>query len=187
MKRPIPIRIGLFFGRSARFVAKNERDSEMSVLAQAKERHSRPHGPEPRRNGLFGSTRRLSCALYRVIAPFPIKPRLAFGGPKLCALVSVPRHVSNQSVYEENTTTATVMVFFLVRVTGFEPAASWSRTKRTTKLCHTRKTTMIILCLVVFGKCFGRIDVLMKRKRQVALAVFCLISILFHVFKGIGD
>ena len=25
----------------------------------------------------------------------------------------------------------------LVGVTGFEPAASWSRTKRTTKLCHT--------------------------------------------------
>ena len=26
---------------------------------------------------------------------------------------------------------------FLVGVTGFEPTASWSRTKRTTKLCHT--------------------------------------------------
>ncbi len=26
---------------------------------------------------------------------------------------------------------------FLVGVTGFEPMASWSRTKRTTKLCHT--------------------------------------------------
>ena len=25
----------------------------------------------------------------------------------------------------------------LVGVTGFEPATSWSRTKRTTKLCHT--------------------------------------------------
>ena len=25
----------------------------------------------------------------------------------------------------------------MVGVTGFEPAASWSRTKRTTKLCHT--------------------------------------------------
>ena len=28
-------------------------------------------------------------------------------------------------------------MFVLVGVTGFEPAASWSRTKRTTKLCHT--------------------------------------------------
>ena len=28
-------------------------------------------------------------------------------------------------------------VIFLVGVTGFEPMASWSRTKRTTKLCHT--------------------------------------------------
>ena len=28
-------------------------------------------------------------------------------------------------------------MFSLVGVTGFEPAASWSRTKRTTKLCHT--------------------------------------------------
>ena len=27
--------------------------------------------------------------------------------------------------------------YLLVGVTGFEPAASWSRTKRTTKLCHT--------------------------------------------------
>ncbi len=26
---------------------------------------------------------------------------------------------------------------YVVGVTGFEPAASWSRTKRTTKLCHT--------------------------------------------------
>ena len=26
---------------------------------------------------------------------------------------------------------------FLVGVTGFEPTTSWSRTKRTTKLCHT--------------------------------------------------
>ena len=25
----------------------------------------------------------------------------------------------------------------MVGVTGFEPMASWSRTKRTTKLCHT--------------------------------------------------
>ena len=38
----------------------------MSVLAQAKERHSRTLGPEPRCNGLFGSTRRLSCALYTI-------------------------------------------------------------------------------------------------------------------------
>ena len=28
-------------------------------------------------------------------------------------------------------------MYILVGVTGFEPAASWSRTKRTTKLCHT--------------------------------------------------
>ena len=28
-------------------------------------------------------------------------------------------------------------MLLLVGVTGFEPAASWSRTKRTTKLCHT--------------------------------------------------
>ena len=28
-------------------------------------------------------------------------------------------------------------IFALVGVTGFEPTTSWSRTKRTTKLCHT--------------------------------------------------
>ena len=32
---------------------------------------------------------------------------------------------------------------FLVGVTGFEPAASWSRTMRTTKLCHTPIDTKI--------------------------------------------
>ena len=32
----------------------------------------------------------------------------------------------------------------LVGVTGFEPAASWSRTKRTTKLCHTPFQTQIV-------------------------------------------
>lgn len=46
-------------------------------------------------------------------------------------------------------------------MTGFEPAASWSRTKRTTKLCHTpicgskRKSHFITaktICQVVFAK-----------------------------------
>lgn len=30
-----------------------------------------------------------------------------------------------------------VSVFIVVEVTGFEPAASWSQTKRSTKLSHT--------------------------------------------------
>ena len=33
------------------------------------------------------------------------------------------------------------MVTYLVGVPGFEPGASWSRTKRDTKLRHTPKTT----------------------------------------------
>ena len=33
---------------------------------------------------------------------------------------------------------------FLVRVTGFEPTASWTRTKRDTKLRHTRIVYSII-------------------------------------------
>ena len=41
---------------------------------------------------------------------------------------------------------------FLVEVTGFEPAASWSRTKRTTKLCHTSLFNFIF---VRIGDGFG--------------------------------
>ena len=138
---------------------RRERNSEMSVLAQANERHPRPLGPEPRRNALFGSTRKLSCALYRVIAPSPIKPNLGFWGPlNYVRLLRSQASIQTNPSMKKNTTTAKVMVFFLVRVTGFEPAASWSRTKRTTKLCHTRKTTMIILGLLLFCKCFGWID-----------------------------
>ena len=33
-------------------------------------------------------------------------------------------------------------MYILVGVTGFEPAASWSRTKRTTKLCHTPRLNL---------------------------------------------
>ena len=32
----------------------------------------------------------------------------------------------------------------MVGVTGLEPAASWSRTKRTTKLCHTPAERIIL-------------------------------------------
>ena len=52
----------------------------------------------------------------------------------------------------------------LVGVTGLEPAASWSRTKRTTKLCHTplfqpcKYSTFHLFCQVFFGKkSLGRI------------------------------
>ena len=42
----------------------------------------------------------------------------------------------------------------MVGVTGFEPAASWSRTKRTTKLCHT---PMVIFSLFsVSGQTCGQ-------------------------------
>ena len=45
----------------------------------------------------------------------------------------------------------------LVGVTGLEPAASWSRTKRTTKLCHTpfRYCISILYPFCRFGKCFS--------------------------------
>ncbi len=35
------------------------------------------------------------------------------------------------------------MPFLLVGVTGLEPAASWSRTKRTTKLCNTPQRLLL--------------------------------------------
>ena len=39
-------------------------------------------------------------------------------------------------------------ILVLVGVTGFEPAASWSRTKRTTKLCHTPRKVTVIFCFL---------------------------------------
>ena len=44
--------------------------------------------------------------------------------------------------------------FVLVGVARLELAASWSRTKRATKLRYTPTTKLIILCLLGFGKCF---------------------------------
>ena len=42
----------------------------------------------------------------------------------------------------------------VVGVARLELAASWSRTKRATKLRYTPTTKLIILCLLGFGKCF---------------------------------
>ena len=50
------------------------------------------------------------------------------------------------------------LAYFLVGVTGLEPAASWSRTKRATKL---RYTPSLYFCNAIlypfsrFGKCFA--------------------------------
>ena len=42
---------------------------------------------------------------------------------------------------------------FMVGVSGFEPEASWTRTKRDTKLRHTPIDQIIIMRIVSFVKC----------------------------------
>ncbi len=42
----------------------------------------------------------------------------------------------------------------MVGVAGLEPAASWSRTKRDTKLRHTPATFVIIPTYLMFVKCY---------------------------------
>ena len=42
--------------------------------------------------------------------------------------------------------------FFLVGVSGFEPEASWTRTKRDTKLRHTPLSQVIIMKIAAFVK-----------------------------------
>ena len=173
----------------------------MSVLAQTNERHKRPLGPEPRRNALFGSTRKLSCALYRVIAPSPIKPNLGFWGPlNYVRLFRSQASIQTNPSMKKNTTTAKVMVFlvyarqhiavaiqpalwcFAPLLTAMSTAFANIKCKRLCWLhlwsewrdlnsrplgpepsalpnCATpRKTTMIILGLLLFCKCFGWID-----------------------------
>ena len=44
---------------------------------------------------------------------------------------------SQENLAEKEKPPENFPVVFMVGVTGFEPMASWSRTKRTTKLCHT--------------------------------------------------
>ena len=46
-------------------------------------------------------------------------------------------------------------VYFLVGVTGLEPAASWSRTMRATKLRYTPKNASILYCFFLFCKRFS--------------------------------
>ena len=66
----------------------------------------------------------------------------------------------------------------VVGVARLELAASWSRTKRATKLRYTPTTKLIILCLLGFGKCFqSRGDCIAKRKTAMKIAVFCVLIV----------
>ena len=53
----------------------------------------------------------------------------------------------------KNPVTTDVVAGFLVGVSGFEPEASWTRTKRDTKLRHTPITENIILKFPPIVKC----------------------------------
>ena len=50
----------------------------------------------------------------------------------------------------------------MVGVAGLEPAASWSRTKRDTKLRHTPATFVIIPTYLMFVKCYFQRGVYFK-------------------------
>ena len=68
----------------------------------------------------------------------------------------------------------------LVGVTGFEPAASWSRTKRTTKLCHTPIVSYncCISDLLFAAPCdwWGN-----RTAEQIWFCVFCLSYVIWYV------
>ena len=62
--------------------------------------------------------------------------------------------VKPNSQQNKNPCKLSVYKDFLVGVTGFEPAASWSRTKRSTELSHTPKTYPIqLICSPPKGEC----------------------------------
>ena len=61
-----------------------------------------------------------------------------FEGCKKVAKKSGPNRVFVQHI-QKNTGNRSISGFFLVEVTGFEPATFWSRTKRATKLRYTSK------------------------------------------------
>ena len=78
-----------------------------------------------------------------------IKPLFCYGRSdgiqnlytKLRAILVVD---SNGTVrYRHKKAEASSLCFFMVGVTGFEPTTSWSRTKRTTKLCHTPRNKIV--------------------------------------------
>ena len=85
---------------------------------------------------------------------------------------------------------------FLVGVTGFEPAASWSRTKRSTELSHTPKTRGHCsikrpACQPFFGEmrrspgggAFPRARGFSRRKHHTSVTV-CRLSQRAGLFKG---
>ncbi len=66
----------------------------------------------------------------------------------VCGLVPafrIPKKIKNPA-------TTDVVTEFLVGVSGFEPEASWTRTKRDTKLRHTPLSPIIIMKFPCFVK-----------------------------------
>ena len=66
-------------------------------------------------------------------------PRAKNCSPALnfCTSVRTGAVLSNPSIQKKKVSIADAMLTFLVGVSGFEPEASWTRTKRDTKLRHT--------------------------------------------------
>ena len=67
---------------------------------------------------------------------------------------------------------------FLVEVTGLEPTASWSRTKRATKLRYTSMTFCIIQHIYFFFNCLKPLFCNFIQNGASCLAPFFLISII---------
>ena len=75
---------------------------------------------------------------------------------------------------------------FLVGVTGFEPATSWSRTKRTTKLCHTPKDYFIPKQYITEAHfCQHLFANLTKKILPKIRQDFCILRLLFYSFSSI--
>ena len=54
----------------------------------------------------------------------------------------------------------------MVGVAGLEPAASWSRTKHTTKLCHTPIAILLYKMAERLSRCGGNFCDFFKKKRS---------------------
>ena len=99
-----------------------------------------------------------TCHWHVLLTPFRIPPKPApslpefVGGDSPTAAkqstglfrVSAFRIPPHKYRYQKEEGHLTMSFFFLVGVAGFEPTASWTRTKRDTKLRHTPKTVCII-------------------------------------------
>ena len=68
----------------------------------------------------------------------------------------------------------------MVGVAGLEPAASWSRTKHTTKLCHTPIAILLYKMAERLSRCGGNFCDFFKKKAEQVKSPAPLFALLSH-------